>query len=170
MTAPITYTWNGEAMEPLRRFHNVVNRDFVVGETYTLVEESERSEVSHRHFFASIRETWLNLPDHLATEFATPEHLRKRALIETGHYDERRLVASSPEEARKIAAFMGGGDDFAVVSVAGNVVIERKAKSQSRRNMRKAEFQKSKDDVLGYCDQLLGVERGTVAKESGRAA
>lgn len=153
-------------MVPLPRFARVCDRQFVVGETYTLVAHEERSAASHRHYFACIRDAWMNLPDHIAVEFSTPESLRKRALIDAGFYDERRLVASSPAEARKIAAFLKPLDDFAVVSVAGNVVIERKAKSQSVRSMGKKTFSESKDAVLNVLANMIGVS----PDELGRAA
>ena len=48
MTAPILFRWNGEAMEPLQRFHNIVNGQFVVGQVYRLVEEAVRSQLGGR--------------------------------------------------------------------------------------------------------------------------
>lgn len=154
---PLYCTWDGDAFVPLQRFRRLANADYVVGEVYPLAIHEERSSVSHRHYFAVVHEAWLNLPDELAMEFRTPEALRKRALIEAGFYDERRLVASSPAEARKIAAFLQPASDFAVVSVAGNVVIERKAKSQSVRAMGKKTFQESKTAVLAVLAGMLNV-------------
>lgn len=166
--APVLFNWDGEAMVPLRPQH--ADRVFVVGERYPLVVHEDRSAVSHRHFFACVREAFTNLSDGIATEFATPDHLRKRALVETGHYTERRLVASSPAEARKVAAFIRAGDDYAVVSVAGSIVVERKAKSQSHQAMPKGEFQKSKTDVLDYLSSLIGVTPETLNANAERAA
>ena len=45
----------------------------------------------------------------------------------------------------------------------GQTVTVRKARSQRMHGhdrMLKAEFQKSKDDIMGWISQLIGVERG----------
>lgn len=169
MTTPIVAQWDGEHLVPLRRFHNQVNAELIVGEHYRVEFVEERSQRSHRHYFAALHEAWMNLPDAIATEYATVEHLRKRALIATGHYDERRFIASSPVEARKLAAFLRPADGFAVISVAGSAVVERKAKSQSRKAMGGPTFQKSKVDVLEWCDALIGVEAGELEKAAEAA-
>lgn len=172
MSAPaLTFTWDGESMIPLSP--RLADKHYVVGQQYRLAEQEERSRASHNHYFAQIEETWRNLPDDLAVQFTTAENLRKHALIMTGWFHERRFAASSQEEARKIAAFlMQRYEDYALISVAGNVVIERIARSQSTRanGMRRAEFQKSKDDVLNWITGLIGVDRQTLAAEAGRAA
>lgn len=168
MTSPLIFEWTDDGvMRPLPRFARLADKQFCVGETYPLAVQEERSGISHRHFFASIHEAWLNLSDELATEFTSSERLRKRALIATGWFTERRLVASSPLEARKFAAFlMRGAGDGVLISVTGNIVIERTAKTQATRgpeSMRKDEFQKSKQDVLDFISGLIGVDVKTLA-------
>ena len=54
---------------------------FVDGENYTLEQIEERTGRSHRHLFAIIRASWLTLPEELALEFPTSEHLRAWLLI-----------------------------------------------------------------------------------------
>lgn len=166
--APVHFRWDGEAMVPLRPAH--ADKVFVVGETYPLVVNEDRSANSHKHYHACVNEAWRNLPDHMAVEFATPDHLRKAALVETGYYTERRLICSSPGEARKVAAFMRAGEEYAIISVAGCAVIERKPKSQSYRAMPKGEFQKSKTDVLDYLAKLIGVETAALEDNARHAA
>lgn len=156
-------------MQPLPRFHNVVNQEFTVGEVYRMEVIAERSINSHRHYFAALHEIWLNLPDDEAVKFATAEHLRKHCLIMTGYRDERKFAASSPAEARKIAAFIKPRDEYAIVSVAGNVVIEWTAKSQSMKAMGGPTFQKSKSDVLDFASAMIGVSPDQMARE-GEAA
>lgn len=167
---PILYRWDGEAMVPLARFHNTANANFVVGEHYRMEAIEERSRVSHNHFFACVHDAWLNLPDKIATDFPTEEALRKHALIMTGFREERKFVASSPIEARKIAAFIKPRDEYAIISVNGNIVIEWTAKSQSIKAMGKAAFQDSKDKVLGFVADLIGVAPETLAANARRAA
>jgi len=165
MVAPILFRWTGDAMEPLSRFHNVANAAFVVGEVYRMESIEERSLVSHRHYFAVLHEAWMNLPDAESVKYATAEHLRKHCLIMTGYREERKLVASSQVEARKIAAFIRPRDEYAIVSVSGNTVIEWTAKSQSMKAMGKAQFQKSKDDVLTYAADLIGISPDELSKQ-----
>lgn len=169
MSKAILFRWDGEAMIPVDRYRKMADREFIVGETYSLVAEEERSSRSHRHYFASIHNAWLTLPERLTDEFTSSERLRKRALIATGWYTERRFVASSDIEADKFAEFLRlRPDDGTVVGVAGNVVIERVARSQSTgpHGMRKAEFQKSKDDVLDWIAALVGVAPSSLAANS----
>lgn len=156
MTAPIFFRWSGEAMEPLPRFHNICNAEFTVGEVYRLQVEEERSQVSHNHYFATLHEKWLSLPETLVVQFASDEHLRKHALIMCGYRDERSFVCSSKAEALRLAAFLKPVDEYAVISVAECAVIMWTAKSQSRKAMGGKLFQKSKQDVLDFVDALLG--------------
>ena len=161
---PMLFTWDGETMRPISRFHNIANAEFTVGELYRMEAIEERSQRSHSHFFACVHECWLNLPDHLAIEFLTSEALRKRALIMTGFRDERKFVASSPLEARKIAAFILPRDEYAIVSVNANVVVEWTAKSQSKKAMGGPTFQNSKTKVLDYLADMIGVTTDELTK------
>ena len=103
---------------------------------------------------------WLNLPDDLAQQFPTQEHLRKHALIRAGFRDERSIAASSRAEALRLAAFVKPIDEYAIVTTSSSLVVVYTAKSQSYRQMGRAEFQRSKQAVLDFVDSLLGVERG----------
>jgi hypothetical protein len=128
------------------------------GEIVRFEPVEERSEVSHRHEFAFLREAWANLPEHLASEYPTAEHLRKKALIATGWCDVRDHVCGSATEARRTAAALRGElDDYTVVIVSANVVRVCRAKSQARNRMKKADFQASKTAILEYVAGLLDV-------------
>lgn len=166
MSTPIVYRWNGEAMEPLARFHNVANAEFVIGETYPLVEQHERSSASHNHFFASLGDAWANLGEDAAERFPTSEHLRKWALIRAGYRDERTFVAASKAEALRLAAFVKPMDDYAVVVVRDAVVTVWTAKSQSMKAMGRKAFQESKDAVL----QIVAGMIGATPEQLGKAA
>ncbi len=162
--APLIYRWTGEAMEPITHHTRAANERFIVGMRYTMEEVQHASDRSRGHYFAALREAWQNLPDHLVPEFPSVDHLRKRALIETGHYLERRLVTASAQEARKLLTFLAPTDEFAVYSINGGVVIERKARSQKRKAMGSATFQQSKDDVLAWCAKLIGVKQSDLER------
>lgn len=162
--------WDGDSFVPLPRLLAHCTEEYVVGQFYRLDIVTERSQRSHSHYFAALHDAWLNLPDEKALDFPTDQHLRKHALILTGYRNERKLVASSPEEARKIAAFIKPRDEYAIVSVAGNIVIEWTAQSQSRKAMGGPTFQKSKDDVLEFVADLIGVSADTLSANAARAA
>lgn len=169
--APVTYIWTGEAMAPAGPgFARMCDRQFTVGERYRLEQCSERSEASHRHYFASLHDAWLNLPEDLSERFQTSEHLRKFALCKCGYADQRQIVCASKAEAQRVAAFIKPMDEYAIVTASEAVVTVYTAKSQSMRAMGKAEFQKSKDDVLNYVASLIGTTPGTLAQNAGKAA
>jgi len=117
-----------------------------------------------------VHDAWQNLPERVASEFPTPEHLRKHALIAAGFCDKQSVVFDSQEDAQRAAAFMRPVDPYAVVSVSGTVVTRYTAQSQSIRAMGKKIFQESKDAVLEIIAGMVGVERAALVREAGRAA
>lgn len=170
--SPMTFRWDGEAMVPLPRFHNMASGRFVVGETYTFVEHQDRSDSSHRHYFAMVKNAWENLPEIHATQpwARSPEHLRKYCLIRAGYSDSHTLVCSSKAEALRVAHFMRPIDEYAVVTVQGTTVTRYTAQSQSYRAMGKDEFQQSKEMVLDQLARLLDVSREALTQSAGMAA
>jgi hypothetical protein len=169
MPAPLSYVWEGDCFRPLRHCQKECDRLYTIGERYLLEEVHERSAKSHAQFFAALKTGWLSLPDHLAQQFPTSESLRKYALIRTGFRDERSIAASSRAEALRLASFIRPIDDHAIVTVTGSLVVVYTAKSQSYRQMGKDEFQRSKQAVLDFVDDLLNVARGETEK-AGAAA
>lgn len=164
-SAPILLSWDGEAFYPASPYWaSRADRQFVVGETYKLVEHHDRSEASHNHYFASISNAWNTLPDHLLAEYPTAEHLRKKMLVKCGYADERTVVCASKAEAERVAAFIKPMDNYAVVIFHEAVVKVYTAQSQSLKAMGKREFQESKEAVLAAIDRLLGVEPGATAR------
>jgi len=161
---PIPCTWTGAAFMPINRQHNLANAHYGVGEVVLLAPVEERSHASHAHEFAWLKEAWLSLPENLADEFPTPEHLRKRALIMAGFHDETVIDAGTNAAALRVASHLRKKDEFAAVVVRGPIVVERVAKSQSRRMMKKAEFQASKTAIMEVVAQMLGVEPETLAR------
>lgn len=173
MTTPITYYCTGEALVPLRRFDNRFKSEFEKGKRYQMEEIEQRSGKSHRHFFASVAEAWSNLPEEYAQEFASPEHLRKYALIKTGWHDVAYFPFASKEEAMRYVTYHRARDEFAIVTINDNVVTIYTAKSQKSRGkdrMSNEDFQASKNDVLDYVWNLCGVDRETGERETGQAA
>jgi hypothetical protein len=155
----LCFTWNGEAMIPMRP--TAADKEYVIGRRYWLEEVSDRSWISHRHEFAFVRSAWENLPEALADTFPSPEHLRKAALIATGWHRETVFDAGSNAAALRFAAYAKNEDEFAHVLVRGPTAIVRKARSQRMHGhdrMDREEFQKAKDDIMGWIANLIGVE------------
>lgn len=151
---PSAFRWDGESFRPLRQ--TTADLDLSIGSVYWLVEHHDRSEISHRHQFAWLREAWLNLPEELADRFPSPEHLRKAALIESGFYDEEIIDCGTKETALRVAAYIRR-DDFVHVVTRGPLVVVRTAKSQSLRAMGAADFQASKQALLETVAAMIGV-------------
>ena len=154
---PLLFRYEGEGdWSPANKY--VARRadgHFVIGAVYALIEHNERSAISHAHYFAQVKEYWQTLPESLAAEFPSPEHLRKKALIRAGFAEEQATVLDTHEDAIKFAAFAKTIDEFCIVAIEGRVVKRFVAQSQNYRAMNREEFQKSKQAVLDYIDALL---------------
>lgn len=168
---PIVCAWDGESFTPANQhWANEADRQFVVGERYSLVRHEDRSTATHNHEFAFLKEAWLQLPETLAEQFPTPEHLRKKVLIECGYYTETMVDAGSQAAALRVAAFMRADDDFAHIVTRGPFVVKRVAKSQSRRAMPRKEFQESKTKLMDFVSALIGVAPDVLDTNAGKAA
>ncbi len=169
MGHPTVFTWHAETNVMVPKWPRLAASRFEGGCDYLLAEVEHRSGATHRHEFAWVREAWLSLPEYLADEFPSEDHLRRRALIATGFYDERRVDAGSNAAALRVAAYMKAKDEFAHVVVRGSWAVERVAKSQSRRAMDRAEFQASKTAILDWIAELIGVPTETLSRQRAAA-
>lgn len=168
---PILCEWDGESLVPANAFWaKRADEQLVVGERYPIKVWQERSVNSHDHFFAAVSESWKNLPERLAMLFPTPEHLRKRALIDAGYYNEAIIDAGSKAAAVRVAAAIRAIDDFALVFVRDVYVIRREAKSQSYKAMGKKDFQESKTAVLDIVSEMVGVTPTELQANAEQAA
>ncbi len=168
VTHPIAFRWTGNAMVPLSV--TLAGREYKPGEVYRLVPHEGRSHRSHAHYFAALNEAWRNLPEPLAVQFPSVEHLRKYALIRCGYRDERSIVTGSELEARRFAEFMRPVDAFSVVWIDGRSVHVFTARSQSASAMGKDEFQRSKDAVLQTVSGMINVTVDELNRNAGQAA
>jgi hypothetical protein len=167
MLAPLHAIWTGAAFEPTRRYLKDCAA-LSAGELYKIEVFEERSEISHRHEFAWLRTAWRNLPENIADRFASPEHLRKRALIDAGFYNEMAIDAGTNAAAIRVAAGFRSHDEFIAAVVRGPIVLIRTAKSQSYRAMGADDFQKSKTAILGIISALIGVKPEELEREAGK--
>lgn len=159
------------AMVPLNpRFQAICDRHFVVGEVYTLADFEPRSMTSHNHEFAWLAEAWRNLPERLSEQYPTPEHLRKRALIEAGYFDQTIVDAGSKAAALRVAAFIRSSEEFTIVVVSRHLVLVRRAQSQSLRAMGAKRFQESKTAILEIVSELVGIEPEKLKLNAGKSA
>lgn len=156
-TAPLLCQYTGDGFGLLGRSKKAADAAYVVGQRYIVEVREERSEASHRHFFASVHEAWLNLNETQAARFPSAEHLRKYALIQMNYRDERVIVCSSNDEALKLSSFVPTLDEFAIATVNGSIVTVAIAKSQSLKSMGRKDFQASKDAVFSYLAWLVDV-------------
>jgi hypothetical protein len=154
---------------PLARFRKQCDADFVVGARYRLTTIEERSEASHRAYFATVAEGWANLPEGQAERFPTPDHLRKFALIKCGFADERQIVCRSAAEATRLSAFIAPMDTYALVVARGSVVTVWTARSQSMRAMGKEEFLRSQAAVRELIASMIAVKPEEL-QQAGEAA
>jgi hypothetical protein len=170
MTAPwlLSFRWDGDSFVPLRP--KAADAVFVVGQIYWLEEAPlERSASSHRHMFAWLKTAHEHLPETISDLYPTPEHLRKRALIDAGWYRETAIDAGSKAAALRVAAYARGEDEFALVTVRGSTVLVKKARSQAMRGadpMNAKEFQASKTAIMDTIAGMIGVTPDDI----GRAA
>lgn len=162
----IIFRWDGEAFVPWGRFQKLCDKEYVIGHDYRLEAVNQRSQATHNHFFAAIASAFENLPEDVAAQFASPEHLRKYALIKAGFADERSIVASSKAETLRIAAFVKPMDEYAMVTVKGAVIKVYTAQSQSMKAMGKADFQASKQACLEIVSAMIGVKPEDLSREA----
>lgn len=170
MTRPILLRFDDQAgaLVPSNLFQERVLREQVrPGAVVPMIRHEQRSQASHAHYFASVRDGWSNLPEALqAMPWAkSAEHLRKYALIKAGFCDVRSVACGSRAAAERVAVLAGDLDEFCLAHVEGSTCTVFTAQSQSMRAMGKARFQESKDAVLGVIEGMLGVDAGALAKQ-----
>lgn len=167
---PIPLRYNGTGFDLLPRFQSLADKHYTIGEVTLMAAQEERSEVSHRHEFAWLREAWASLPENLGEAYPTAEHLRKAMLIKTGWCNVTDYACSSRAEAIRWAANLRReADEYTVVIVSEAVVRVMKPRSQARGKMKAADFQASKTAVLEAVAALLEVSPSVLEKQGAEA-
>lgn len=170
MTIPMRYTGDGE-------FHAIgrkVCEGLEVGKVYPFDIANMESEKSRDHFFASIKEIWATLPDHIMRAYPSPDHLRKQCLIRTGYCTMQVFKCDTENDALKAVQFIKSIDKFVACSIEKKVdglgeiyvLTALHAETQKRNSMGGKRFQESKQAVLDYLAEMLGC----TADEIRRAA
>lgn len=124
----------------------------------------DRSAASHRHFFAMINEAWKNLPEDLADDLPSPEHLRKWALIKAGFCTKTQIVCANNSEAITLTATAKALDKYSIASLTGKTVTIWTAASQRRDAMSRKEFQEAKERAIHIISELIGTDATTLRK------
>jgi len=152
---PLYFAWNGSAMEPLARFSRLAERSFTSGHAYRLIVEEERSVAAHKHYFAAVREAFMNLREPWDVAFPNEDALRKYCLIKAGFCNVTKIVGS-----RRVPI-----DGYAIVLNEDGVTTVYQAKSQSMKAMGPAEFAKSKQAVLDILADMTGTTPEQLMRE-----
>lgn len=161
MTAPIWpahFVWREDyVMAPTDRFKSRCIDQYEVGQAYRLAHEEEASSQSRSHYFAVLRDIWMNLPDDLAKRFPDTEALRAWCLIREGYADQDIIDCKTSDEAIRTIALLGRLHPHSVFVRNDTTVQWLRAKSQSSRSMGGKVFQASKDAVLSRAASMIGV-------------
>lgn len=169
----VVFEWTGTVMRPLAYHADLCARTFEPGKRYKLIEFSERSRETHDHFFATVAGYWQNWPERYERDLPSADHLRKHALIRTGHYLQSVMAHASLEEATAYVRDFIRYVDYAegsITSTHGTATVMRIAKSQRKQVMDAAEFQKSKQDVLEFCQAVTGISPEQMLREVKKGA
>lgn len=157
--------WDGDALTPTGHYGLSAAREAMEPGDVVIVEiDHPRSQNSHRHQFAEINEAWRHLPESLqeAPWAASPETLRKHALIATGFADTYSIDCGAKATAERVrmalASAEAGKHGYAIAKVRGPLVVVWTPQSQSMRAMGGKRFQESKQAVLNWIAAQIGVE------------
>ncbi len=144
-------------MRPIRWHAKRAGELYTVGHRYTLEEWDEPTEKSRKHYYACVRKGYENLPERPAEYFTSPSHLRKYALIRTGFHHHSQHVFDSHKDAKVMAIVAKRIDAYCITKVTGPVVDIFTAKSQRGSAMKRHEFYESKQTVLEWIAELIGI-------------
>jgi hypothetical protein len=135
-----------------------------------MIEWDDKAEAFRKMYFAAVREAWLNLPEHLAGSFLTPEQLRKWALVKCGYADEQSVVLESMLDALRYCNYLTRAKPNSVVVCKGNALKIWTARSQKRKVMKPQEFKESANAVLDLLSDMIGTRVTELKRNAGRAA
>lgn len=155
----IPAVWNGNAFIPDSNAAKAFcARAYRMGQPLTVFIMQERTERTHNHQFAWLDDALENLPERYseAPWAASPEHLRKYALISTGFFNVKSIATESDAEALRWSEVLRTIDPFSVVAIRGDVVHLFTAQSQSMKAMGKERFQRSKTAILNFVANIIG--------------
>lgn len=163
-TPTIRCRWTGGALLPVGNYAMAAACDAMnEGDTVLVSIDHPRSMNSHRHQFAEINTMFHHIPERLQGMpwAASPETLRKHALIATGFANSFTVDCGSKAAAERVLPRLEEAErrahGYAIGQMRGPVVTIWTPMSQSVRAMGGAEFQRSKQAVLDWIEATIGV-------------
>jgi hypothetical protein len=163
----VAFVWDGSAMVPLDRFRALARRQFKPGKEYSLAPWRDSSDISRGHYFACVRKGWQNLPEEWSQEFPSEKALRKWCLVQEGYATHRQIPFMDPQDKQTLIDALRDIDPYVVLKVRGHVMDVWIAMSQDKATMGHAEFQRSKDRVLGRISEMCGISIEELTKHAG---
>ena len=148
-------SWDGVCLTPTPQALRSCQERFSPGTVYAVEAIDERSHAAHARFFARINELWQNLPEIMQHDYPSSEHLRKRALIETGYATEQVHTCQTKAEAQRFAKLIRTREEFSIVIVSGDVIRIFAPMSQSFAEMGSKKFYQSAEAVEGWILALI---------------
>ena len=152
---PIFADWDGNFFKPLKRFSKICENELTIGDKYQIEIVEKRSLKSHNFYFARLQELFMNLPESIADEFPSVEHLRKYALIKAGYHKTWAFSLEENGYSSSLKAMVKTLDEYAIILSDGSQYQVYTAKSQSMKEMGKDEFNKSKQAVLEVIEAMI---------------
>ncbi|BBU58549.1 hypothetical protein KU6B_48140 [Mameliella alba] len=143
---------------------------FGAGEVVSIDIDPDRSPRSHNHQFAFVHQAWLNLPEsHQGRLYAaSSDHLRKHALIKCGYHHADMIALGDPRRAERVAVTLARQSErdevYRIITVEGAVIYSFTAETQKMKAMGKTRFQQSKQDILEFLADMIGVKPDELAK------
>lgn len=167
---PFLVIYDGEHFIPHPRFKRMVDQQFAVHEEVALIRSEERSMSSHRGYFASLHEGYLNLAEVYAQEFDSEEHLRHWCLCKEGYCTRDEYELNTADDARTLRIVLKAQNKSTIVRVEGNKVIVYTPESQAVPAMGKERFEASKIAVLARVASMANTTPAELKKNAGGAA
>lgn len=130
---------------------------------YIRSDIAERSQKSHNHEFATIRDLWQSWPeDRKDVPYAkSADTLRKHALISTGFCNVDQVVFESEESLKRNAPVLASAarrdHGYAIASAKGLVFTVMTPHTQSKSAMGAKAFQESKAAVIEWIKKEMGI-------------
>lgn len=171
---PILVRFTGDVFEPANvPMLTRAQKHFETGEVYAIEFADPPSDVTKRHFFAVINDSWKNLSNEplpgknwsLADRYPSPEHLRKWAIVKAGYADESMVPCDTDEMADRVVMMARRLDTYCVISRPEGSNVVRIWTAQSITKMDRRTFQNCKTLVFGILSDLIGVEPHTLAAQ-----
>ncbi len=156
--------WSGGVLLPVGYYGlKAAGEIMAEGDIVLVTIDHPRSQNTHRHQWAEIKGAWENLPEAVQSLpwAATPETLRKHALIVGGFCNVETIDTGSKAAAERVCEALSRhatkAHGYAITVARGPVVTCWTPESQSMRAMGGKRFQESKTAVLDWIASQIGV-------------